>query len=159
MLRLLALLLFNVLVLSACVSKIEKLEMDEYYLRSQFTFWEAQDAFKFRYNEEQDILYLKAKVQADGNPYHLIVADRAWTASNNCGYRNPKDKVLHFNQWLLLECNYDHELNATTPIQTPIEFEPKTTGEFLFEVSLLNGKPDQLRVSKVKKASNIQNKG
>ena len=150
---------FSILVLTAvlalvgCASKNKTFEIDDYFLRSQFTYWEAQERYKFKYNKDQNILFLKTKIQADGNPYHLVVADRAWSASNNCGYRNPEDKALKFNTWLLLECNYDYERNSATPIQTPIEFTPKLTGEYLFEVTLLNGKPDQLRVNKIKTAS------
>lgn len=153
MLRGILLVMTIVSALVGCASRTDKVEIDDFYLRSQFTYWEAQDRYKFKHNQEQNILFLKTKIQADGNPYHLIVADKGWTATNNCGFRNPNDKTLKFNTWLLLECDYDHEKNATTPIQTPIEFTPLVTGEFLFEVSLLNGKPDQLRVNRIKSAS------
>ena len=142
-----------IVLLAACANKKDKeFEMEEYYLRSQFTYWEAQDAFKFKYNEKQNLLFLVANIQADGNPYHLVVADKNWSESNNCGHRSAANKKLMFNQWLLLDCNYDRELNATTPIQKPIEFMPTYSGKYLFEISLLNGKPDQLRVSQMKKA-------
>jgi len=142
-----------VLLISACASKKEKeMEIEDFYLRSQFTYWEAQEAFKFKYNEEKNILFLIAKIQADGNPYHLVVADKSWSQDSNCGYRDNKNKTLGFNNWLLLDCVYDQEKHATTPIQRPIEFLPRESGRYLFEVTLLNGKPDQLRVSKMKKA-------
>jgi hypothetical protein len=137
-------------LLSACAGPRVAEQIDQgWYLRADFTYWEANPAFAFSLNQEASIMQLKNKVIYDGNPYQLVIADKGWSADKNCGYNSAKDRVITLNQWVNLQCHYDKATYIDTPIQRPFEFKPKHTGEYLFEVKLVNGAPAQLRISAI----------
>lgn len=141
-------------LLSACAGpRVEKQMDDDWFLRADFTYWEANPAFAFSPNQDTSMMHLKNKVIYDGNPYQLVIADKGWSADKNCGYKSIQDRVIALNQWVNLQCHYDKAMYIDTPIQRPFEFKPKHTGEYLFEVKLENGAPTQLRISAIKSKS------
>lgn len=140
------------LLLGACAQpKVVKQIDTEFYLRADFTYWEANPAFAFKVNEQAGVRYVKTRIIYDGNPYQFIIADKAWTADKNCGYAEVSSRVLTYNNWLELDCSYDADKNAITPIQRPFEFTPIGTGDYLFELKTNEqGTPTHLRVSAIK---------
>lgn len=139
-------------LLTACASKPSD-NYSDLYLRSEFTYWEAQKRFKFSSSNPDAILANKvliADVVADGNPYHLKVADKLWSKDKNCGFKLNGSSKLILNQWLELECHYDYNLLKTTPVVNPIKFEPRVSGKYKFELKMSTNGPVALRVNQIK---------
>lgn len=128
-------------------------ENDSYgslYLRSEFTYWQATDLYKFKQNEEKNALYLRALIKADGNPYHFKIADKKWSQDRNCGYSSITNKKVKLNQWVELECNYNYSKESTMPITRALEFDPIVSGEFVFELAInKDGRASKIRVSRI----------
>lgn len=121
------------------------------YLRADFTYWEARASYRFKLNVERGVEFLAPYIKYDGQPYQFVVADRAWSADRNCGFKNRSDRALKYNEWVALDCNYDAEKNSVTPIQKPFEFLPKGSGKYLFELKLGEAnQPTHIRVSAMK---------
>lgn len=150
------LILITSLTTTACAQlQVKESTETDLYLRADFTYWEAKEDFKFVLNQEAGIKYLKQFIQYDGQPYQFVIADRGWSSDKNCGYANGKERVVKYNQWLALNCNYDRAKNAATPIQKPFELLPKGSGKYLFELKYAPGSntPTHVRVSAIKSKS------
>jgi hypothetical protein len=139
--------LLMITILSACASK-PKDERTGLYLRSEFTWWEAQRAYEFKIKPDGQS-YLIATIVPDGNKYHLKIADKAWSADLNCGPTDVRDTELKLDEWLPLNCQYDAQKNKITPLNNAFTFKPKVAGEFKFSLKFANKKPIKLLVSKV----------
>lgn len=140
--------------LAGCSSTNNSVSNDDndWYLRADFTYWQANKEFAFRYNNEQSVYYLTTEVKYDGQPYQFVIADRVWSANKNCGYTEPKSRKVTYNNWIAVNCNYSVEDNPVTPIQKPFEFLPKGSGKYLFELKVNQlGTPTHVRLSAVKK--------
>lgn len=143
----LAYLVLTVLVVTGC-STTPKDNYENLYLRSEFTWWEAKPEFKFNRIEDSTDKQITAKIEADGNPYHIKVADDAWSKDKNCGYKYKKDREMVLNKWLELECNYDFNKLNTTPIQKPFELKPVSTGEYKFKLRMTTKGPSHIKVTR-----------
>lgn len=142
-LKLLPLISSIMLLGAGCTVKQNFIE-DDWYLRSEFTFWEAKDNYKFRLTNKDHDSYpniktyvLVTEILADGNPYHIKIADKEWSYDKNCGYESPTQTSLGLDTWLALNCSYDFKNDYITPIKTPIKFKPLKTAkyQFLFEIN------------------------
>lgn len=149
--------LLTAFILLACAQpKVKKAGDTTLYLRADFTYWEANPAFAFATSEQAEIQFLTADIVYDGNPYRLVVADKAWSANKNCGYANSANRVLSYGQWFELGCYYNAEKNSITPIQKPLEFTPLGSGKYLFELKLdAQGAPTHIRVSAIKSKKKV----
>ncbi len=148
----------TVFLLVACtipsMPRAENKKESPLFLKGEFTYWQALPEFAFKTNEEKGIKFLITDIKYDGNPYQIVIADRAWSADKNCGYTKPKLRTVVLNNWLELDCDYDNENDAVTPIQKPLEFDLKYSGRYLFELKLNEqGNPTHLRVSSLKSKS------
>lgn len=137
----------TLLLLLGCQSSPKDMYADM-YLRSEFTWWEARPEFKFKTIQESTNKQVTAKIEADGNPYHLKIADRAWSQNKNCGYNNVKDKVVTLDSWIELSCTYNFEKLNATPIQKPFEFKPTVSGTYKFSLKMTLQGPSHLMISK-----------
>lgn len=146
---------FISLILVACAQpKKAEIPVSELYLRADFTYWEARPAYKFKLNKERGVKFLTSFIKYDGQPYQIVIADRAWSADKNCGFAKRSDRELRYNEWIPLECNYDIEKNSVTPIQKPFKFLPKGSGKYLFELQLNGiGQPTHIRINGIKSKS------
>ncbi len=140
------------LLISGCAQPKFKKEADvDLYLRADFTYWEANPAYKFKASQQAGISFAMADIIYDGNPYKFVIADKAWSENKNCGYLDSSNRQIIYNQWVELDCSYNADKNAVTPIQRPFELLPQGSGKYLFELkSNEQGAPTHLRVSAVK---------
>lgn len=149
--KFLSILVISLFLLACAQPKIIKEKDLGLYLRADFTYWEAKSDFRFKLNAEKGVQFLTPYIKYDGQPYQIVVADRAWSANKNCGFKNRTERALKYNEWVALDCNYDADKNSVTPIQKPFEFLPKGSGKYLFELKLGDAKqPTHIRVSAIK---------
>jgi hypothetical protein len=144
--------LASVILLSSCKSIFQQDNASDMYLRSEFTWWEAKPEFKFSPIKDSTNKIIKTKIQADGNAYHIKIADKTWSKYRNCGYKNNADRIIKLDKWLELECTYDFEKLNTTPIQKPFSLKPNKTQVYTFTLKMTEGKvqiPTHVMVSKV----------
>jgi hypothetical protein len=137
-----------ILVLSGC-SSTPKDKYSDLYLRSEFTWWEAKPEFKFKTIKDSIDKSVTAKIEADGNSYHIKVADNQWSQDKNCGYKNPEDRVIELNKWIELECSYDFDKLSSTPIQKPLEIKPSKTSFYTFTLKMTVNGPSHIKVERL----------
>lgn len=142
------LLLIIVTVLAACSSTPKDMYSD-LYLRSEFTWWEAKPEFMFKTIEESTGKIVTTKIEADGNPYHIKVADMQWSKYKNCGYKNSEDRIVVLDKWIELDCTYDFEALNSTPIQKPLKLKPSQTGIYTFILKMTTTGPSHIKINKV----------
>ncbi|MDU0112213.1 hypothetical protein RT723_04210 [Psychrosphaera aquimarina] len=147
-------LLILVSILMACSSKPKDMYSD-LYLRSEFTWWEAKSEYKFKPIADTTNKIVTTKIEADGNPYHIKVADKQWSKNKNCGYKKIEDRKVVLGKWLELDCTYDFEKLNSTPIQKPLELKPKETGYYTFILKMSTTGPSHIQINKVESFDNL----
>lgn len=140
---------FVAMILAACSSTNNG--DPNLYLRSEFTYWEAKEEYQFkqassRNKDVESYFVVESEIVADGNPYHLKIADKSWSKNNNCGYRSVESKDVILGEWIELQCDYDFEKEYMTPIQRPLDFLPKDTGKYRFTLRINQDAKRYLRV-------------
>ena len=136
------------LVITAC-SSTSKDKYSDLYLRSEFTWWEAKPEFRFETIKDSTDKSVTTKIVADGSAYHIKVADSQWSKDKNCGYKNSKDRAITLNKWIELECTYDFEKLNSTPIQQPLQLNPKNTGVYTFTLKMSINGPSHIKVERI----------
>jgi hypothetical protein len=142
----LAFIFFAILSMLGCQLTPKAPETD-WYLRSEFTWWEARKEFILRPIKDTGRLMLTTRLQPDGSPYHLKIADRLWSMGKNCGAKPDTGKAV-LGQPVELEC--DIVTNEILPLQGAIEFLPTLSGTYQFEVLLAEDKPHRLIITYLK---------
>lgn len=137
-----------IIMLTSC-SSTPKDNYSDLYLRSEFTWWETRPAFKFKTIKDSIDKSVTTKIEADGNAYHIKIADSQWSQDKNCGYKNKEDRVVVLNKWIELECSYDFEKLNSTPIQKPLELKPIETSFYTFTLKMTVNGPSHIKVNRI----------
>ena len=109
-------------VTGCAVTKLN--DEDNWYLRSEFTWWEANAQHRFESTSGGHELV--TTITSDGQPYHLKVADRMWSNGKNCGLNDSANTELRLNKWLQLNCgSSDNNVQSLMPLKGAITFRPE----------------------------------
>lgn len=109
------------------------------YLRGVFTWWEAEESFRFK-KVSTNLYVAKANLVADGQPYDFKIADKDWSPGLSCGYLiKESDEKLSLGTTSKADCD--------TPVNN-FKFTPDSTGEYLFYFKPQGSKPPLVYVEK-----------
>ena len=145
--KILALVTFSLLI-SACVSHQQK-DSTGFFLRSEFSWWEAKRDYEFKMTSgNRAVIY--ADLQNDGKPYHLKIADKAWSSGKNCGVYNGKSNKIKLNETIELTCPKLTEQEMLMPLAGAIKFTPTLNTKYKFTINMQNNKPVSLNIETVK---------
>ncbi|MDA8622176.1 hypothetical protein N9L48_05965 [Psychrosphaera sp.] len=139
-LTLMTLLLLN----SGCASHKNK-EATGFFLRSEFSWWEAKRVYEFKATSENRAEIL-VELQNDGNPYHLKVADKAWSSGKNCGVYNGKSNSIKLDEAIQLSCPILNKEDMLMPLAGAIKFTPPLNTKYKFIIYMQDNKPVSLSI-------------
>ena len=133
--------------LASCSSR-SGIETDtDWYLRSEFTWWEAKPEYKLRHVAEGQYMQTDFSVAPDGTVFHLKVADSQWQRDKNCGMVNPSNDEIRLDVWYPLTCDYDKD--DLTPLYNAYHFYPPQKGRYQMQVKFAKGRPVSMLVTAI----------
>lgn len=136
------------LLTSACVSHQQK-EGTGFFLRSEFSWWEAKREYEFKpTSENQAVIFVD--LQNDGKPYHLKIADKAWSSAKNCGVYNGKSNTIKLDETVKLTCPILTKEEMLMPLVGAIKFTPPLNTKYRFTVHMESNKPVSLNIQLIK---------
>lgn len=136
------------LLISACVSHQQK-DATGFFLRSEFSWWEAKREYEFKTSSEnQAVIYVD--LQNDGQPYHIKIADKAWSSGKNCGVYNAKSNTIKLSETVKLTCPKLTKEEMLMPLAGAIKFTPTINTKYKFVINMQNNKPVSLNIELAK---------
>lgn len=136
--------LSSLVLLSACVSKPD-VDDSNWYVRSEFTWWEARKEFVLKPTDEVSIREVEFDLTPDGSAFHLKFADRLWSVDKNCGApAATKRNLVRIGQWHPLDCNYQGE--KIMPLDHSYKFLPAQSSRYRIEVKFINSRPTAFKI-------------
>lgn len=138
-------LMLSTFLLASCATK-SKLTDTNWYLKSEFTWWEARPEYLLQLNKEQDVYQLAFSLTPDGEAYHLKIADKNWSIGKNCGAPKNKVNVVTLNKWFPVYC--DPQSDPITPLNNSYRFQPIDSSLYFIKVKFNNGLPIEMLISK-----------
>ena len=125
------------MLLSSCANHAQQ-DSTGIYLRSEFSWWEAQAKYEFKTFEDGKAKVV-AKIQNDGKPYNIKIADKAWSVGRNCGVSEGTNKEIKLNETRLLTCTSKKNNDRLMPLTNAFTFFPKKKGSYTFTLDLVQG--------------------
>ena len=123
----------------AILDKDSNVDWSKLYLRGVFTWWEAEESFRFK-QVSTNLYVATANLVADGQPYDFKIADKDWTPGMSCGYLNKEqDEVITLGTESKADCD--------TPVNN-FRFTPESSGEYLFYFKAQGNQPPSIFVEK-----------
>lgn len=135
-------------VLASCASTSPIKTDTDWYLRSEFTWWEAKGQYKLRPQGEQALMVTEFDVAPDGTVFHLKIADRQWSKNRNCGMVEASENEIRLSTWYPLLCDYDRD--EMTPLYKAYHFYPAEKGRYQLQVKFTEGRPSAMQVLAIK---------
>ncbi|MBU2883293.1 hypothetical protein KO525_14585 [Psychrosphaera sp. B3R10] len=142
---LVSILLLSSSMLISCTSK-PKLTATNWYLKSEFTWWEARPEYMLHLNEEAGVLEVQFTLRPDGQAYHLKLADKSWSVGKNCGSPQNNTSAIEIDTWYPVYC--DPQSDPITPLNGSYRFHPKDNAVYKLKVRFYKGLPSEMLVSK-----------
>ena len=141
--------LMTLLLLTSSCASHKNNEATGFFLRSEFSWWEAKRVYEFKVTSENRA-EVNVELQNDGNPYHLKVADKAWSSGKNCGVYNGKSNSIKLGEVTQLTCPILSKEEMLMPLAGAIKFTPTINTKYKFIIYMQNNKPVSLNIELAK---------